>query len=444
VAESLGQPLMPWQRMVADVGTELLDDGRPAYRTVVVHIPRQSGKTTLTLGWELQRALAWDEPQRIAYTAQTGLDARRKLLDDQVPLLERSPLRATVERVHRAQGNEAIVFRTGSRIDVLATTESAGHGKTIDLGVIDEAFADADDRREQALLPAMATRSHAQILVVSTAGTDGSVYLRRKVDEGRLAAQDQLTSGIAYFEWSADLEHDDPDDPAVWWSCMPALGHTITEDVIRHARKTMSDGDFRRSMLNQWTVSTERLIPPTSWELVCHTDAEPTGDLFFSVDVNPDRSAASIVVAGAGSPNTVEVIDHRPGVSWAVDRVVEVLAQHPRATVTVDGRGPAANLIPQLEQAGVRVVSLAPGEVASACASFFDDVADTKIRVRRHPGLDAAVAGVTRQVTGDSWRFARKDSTDITPLMGAVLALWSAARRTSRLVVPKILDPWSA
>jgi len=131
-------------------------------------------------------------------------------------------------------------------------------------------------------------------------------------------------------------------------------------------------------------------------------------------------------------------------VSWAVDRVVEVLAQHPRATVTVDGRGPAANLIPQLEQAGVRVVSLAPGEVASACASFFDDVADTKIRVRRHPGLDAAVAGVTRQVTGDSWRFARKDSTDITPLMGAVLALWSAARRTSRLVVPKILDPWSA
>ena len=429
--------------MVADVGTEMLPDGRPAYRTVVVHIPRQSGKTTLTLAWELQRALAWDTPQRIAYTAQTGLDARRKLLDDQAPMLERSSLRGTVERVHRAQGNEAIVFKTGSRIDVLATTESAGHGKTIDLGVIDEAFADADDRREQALLPAMATRAHGQILVVSTAGTDGSVYLKRKVDEGRLAARDGDTSGIAYFEWSADMDAD-PDDPATWYGCMPALGHTISEDVVRHARKTMSDGDFRRSMLNQWTVSTERLIPATSWELVCHSDVAPAGELFFSVDVNPDRSAAAIVVAGAQAPHTIEVIEHRPGVSWAVDRVVEVMAKHPRATVTVDGRGPAANLIPQLEQAGVKVVTLSPGEVATACASFFDDVADTKVQVRRHPSLDIAVGGVTRQVMGDSWRFARKDGTDITPLMGAVLCLWSASRRAARTVVPKILDPWSA
>jgi lactam utilization protein B len=99
-----------------------------------------------------------------------------------------SPLKVAVEKVLRAAGNEAIVFKNGSRVDVLASTEAAGHGRTVDLGVIDEAFADTDYRREQALLPAMATRPAAQILVVSTAGTEASVFLKHKVDTGRAAA----------------------------------------------------------------------------------------------------------------------------------------------------------------------------------------------------------------------------------------------------------------
>lgn len=443
VAEALGQPLMPWQRFVADVGTELLADGRPAYREIIVTIPRQSGKTTLTLAFEMQRALAWQSAQRIAYTAQTGSDARKKLLDDQVPIIMASTLRHAVDRVHRAQGNEAVIFKGGSRIDVLASSDSAGHGKTIDLGVIDEAFADIDDRREQAILPAMATRRAAQMIVVSTAGTDASAYLRRKVDAGRSAVDRGENTGIAYFEWSSDFESADPDDPRTWWSCMPALGHTITEDVVRHARQTMSDGDFRRSMLNQWTVAAERLIPATVWESVCRHDAEPNGRLFFAVDVNPERSAAAIVVAGDADKPTVEVIEHRPGVSWAVDRVVEIAGRRQGSTVTVDARGPAASLVPQLEQAGVRVVGLSPGEVAAACAAFFDDLADSKIQIRRHLGLDAAAAAATRQVSGDSWRFARRDGSDITPLMAAVLASWSATRRRPVSPRPAILDPWS-
>lgn len=439
VAEALGQPLMPWQTLIAEVGTELLDDGRPAYREIVVTVPRQSGKTTLTLALEVQRALAWDVPQRIAYTAQTGADARKKLLDDQVPILMGSPLRKAVARVHRAQGNESITFTGGSRIDVLASSESAGHGKTLDLGVIDEAFADIDDRREQAILPAMATRANAQIVVVSTAGTETSAYLRRKVESGRSAVGAGADTGIAYFEWCAE-EDADPDDPATWWSCMPALGHTISEDVVRHARQTMSDGDFRRSMLNQWTVTTERLIPATVWDAACRPDAAPDGKLFFALDVNPERSAAAIAVAGQAGG--VEVIEHRAGVGWCVQRVAEIAAAH-GGTVTVDARGPASSLVPDLEQAGVRLVLVQPGEVASSCMSFFDALADGTVAVRRHPGLDAAAAAVTRQVSGDSWRWARRDGSDITPLMAVTLAAWSATKRQPASVTPGIVDPWS-
>ena len=118
---------MPWQRYVADVGLELLEGTAiPAYREIVVTIPRQNGKTTLTLAFEIQRALGWGGPQSIAYTAQTGKDAREKLLNDQAPLLvaKTSSCRKGVARVLRGVGNEAITFVTGSRILESSTNHS--------------------------------------------------------------------------------------------------------------------------------------------------------------------------------------------------------------------------------------------------------------------------------------------------------------------------------
>src|SRR5205809_710682 len=50
VARLLRMPLLPWQRVVADVAGELVDGGgRFAYPLVVVVVPRRAGKTALTL-----------------------------------------------------------------------------------------------------------------------------------------------------------------------------------------------------------------------------------------------------------------------------------------------------------------------------------------------------------------------------------------------------------
>src|SRR5439155_13341340 len=121
----------------------------------------------------------------------------------------------------------------------------SGHSKTLDQAVMDEIWADEDDRREQGLRPAMVTRPDAQLLVCSTAGTQASTVLNRKVTTGRLAAEENSGHGIAYFEWSAP-EDWDPDDEDSYFSFMPALcpdppcrcgvgqgwKHTITLDVI--------------------------------------------------------------------------------------------------------------------------------------------------------------------------------------------------------------------
>ena len=56
IGEALGQPFMPWQSLIADVGCEIDGDtGLPAYRRVIVTVPRQQGKTTLFLSWQINR-----------------------------------------------------------------------------------------------------------------------------------------------------------------------------------------------------------------------------------------------------------------------------------------------------------------------------------------------------------------------------------------------------
>jgi phage terminase large subunit-like protein len=301
---------MPWQQLVADVGLEIdPETGTLAYREVVFTIMRQSGKSTLVLNFEVDRCFAWGEPQRVGYTAQTGWDARKKLLDDQVPVLQRSRLWPAIEQVYRAAGMEGIRWGSGSRIDVFASNVSAGHGRTLDLGVIDEAFDDEDERREQSLLPAMATRADAQLLVTSTAGTSRSSYLRRKVEAGRHATQLDRGRGIAYFEWAVPAGAD-VDDPEVWWSYMPALGWTIQPDAVAHARQTMTDSEFRRGFCNQWIENADQWLPPGAWE-ACK-DLRPIPDLaqvVLGFDGSFSNDSTALVAVETGDTPHVDVVE---------------------------------------------------------------------------------------------------------------------------------------
>lgn len=435
VAKALGQPLLPWQRLVADVGTELID-GIPAYREIVVTVPRQAGKTTLVLSIQLQRCLGWSSPQRVVYTAQTGQDARKKLLDDQVPLLRSSTLWPAVAKVNRAQGNEGVVFRNGSRIDVAANTEYAGHGKTLDLPVLDEVFADVDDRREQAVLPAMITRPAAQLLVVSTMGTDESIYLNRKVELGRSFVEAGRTDGVAYFEWSAAPD-DDPADPAVWMSCHPGLGHTIRMQEFKHAHETMSSGEFLRAMLNVKSVAEHRVIPTLAWDAVNSDDVLVDVPVCFAVEVSTSR--ASAVVVAAAADGSLELVDQGPGATWAASRAVD-LATRFNAPVVLDTGGPAAGLKLELEAAGVQVVGLNTRDVVNACSAFYDAVIEGRVAIRQDVALDAAVSAVSKRRVGDSFVWARSTlESDTSAVMAASLAFYAA---TQRSVEPAIWAMW--
>lgn len=437
IGAALGNPFMPWQRQVADVGGEIDPyTGLPAYREVIITIPRQSGKTTLFLTWQINRCLSprWEQPQRSVFTAQSGKDARDKWLDELYPLIKQSPLHRFTEHMNRGMGNESVAWKTGSLIRLLSTSASSGHSKTLHQAVLDEIWHDTDDRREQGLRPAMITIPDAQLLVCSTAGTESSVVLDRKIRAGRAAVAEDTGNGVAYFEWSAPDDWD-PADEESYYRFMPALcpdppcrcgdgwRHTMTIEAIRAERAAMEPAEFARAYGNVSSSTAEKfaVIPEHAWRRVVDPVAAPSGTLRFAVDCLPGREAASITACGGG---VIELVAHDAGVGWLVPRAGE-LARHWDGVVVVDASGPAAYVADELERDGVRVERVASGDVVAACSRIHDDIADGRARFRPDPDglMEAAVAGLAKRPVGDRYVWSRNaSSADITPFMSATLA----------------------
>jgi len=223
--------------------------GRPAYRDVIVSVPRQSGKSTTVLALIVWRMTEFPG-SRVMYGAQTRTAARLKMLESWWPRLVSSPLGADL-RLFRGFGNETISHANGSVLQLLSASESAGHGETVDLAVIDEAWVHRDAHVEQAVRPAMVTRKDAQLWALSTAGTWRSEWWKGKLDAGRAAAEMGVDAGVCCFDWSAPADAN-PADPATWRACMPALGRLADEKTVRADLAAMGLEEFRRAYLNQW------------------------------------------------------------------------------------------------------------------------------------------------------------------------------------------------
>jgi len=332
--------------------------------------------------------------------------------------------------VRRTNGSEAIKWTNKSLWSLMATTEKSGHGATIDLAVLDEAFAQVDNRVEQAVKPAMMTRSEPQFWVVSTAGTNESIYLNEKIEDGRARAAAGLTTGVCYFEWSAP-EDLDPLDPETWKLCMPALGHTVTLEAIAADFTSMPLPEARRAYLNQtrntraadpWQVITE-----AQWAACCDPNSTEDGRFAFAVDVTPDRSMTAIGAAAWRSDGSihVEIGEYRPGTHWVAEWLTTRHSRLSHIPVTIDPGSAAGSLIPDLEARNIPVRIINARKHAQACGQFFDRATTATLRHRgSQPELSSALAGAKKRNLGEAWAWHRRDtSVDVSPLVAVTLAV---------------------
>lgn len=422
IGAAFGTPFMPWQQLVADVALEAHPDtGRLLRRLVVVTVPRQEGKTSLTRALAVWAALRGNR-RRVMTTAQSRQDARAIHWEETADALAASRLAPLVAHVDKGAGREHIRFHNGSRIQIFSPNETGGHGLPNVCSIVDEAWS-LTEAVIQAVQPAQQAQPDPQLWIVSTAGTEESLMLRRYVEMGRTGE-----APMVYFEWSAP-EEADPDDPAVWRAAMPALGLTIDEDTVASDRATMKDGDFRRADLNQWTARDERKIPAEWWKACEDTASALAGPLCLAADIAADRSAGAIAAAGPSRSGRIhlEVIDHRKGTDWMAGRLRALAGRHHPRHVAILTTGPSATLVEELQRAGQALLSPTATSWSAGCAGLFDAVRDRTVAHRGQPALDLAMAGAGTRAVGDGWSWsARASSGDVSPLTAVNLAWWAA------------------
>lgn len=411
VAAAMGTPLMPWQRLVADVAGEVLPSGRFRHPLVVISVPRQSGKTTLVQALGVHRALAAGR-RRVWYTAQTGKDAAEKWAEMvDVIRADGSPLRDLTLKERKTNGKESLPFCNGSTFAPHPPTKDGLHGKQSDLNLIDEAWSHDEPAGRalmQAIVPTQTTRPTRQTIILSTVGDAASSWFHRYVDRGLQG------DGVALFDWGVDREIA-ADDLAAIAAVHPAYGFTLDDQALIDARAQIEgDGEFVRAYGNLRTGASERTISAPAWLAGSTLDRIPLGSpVAFGVAVAEDRSDAAIVVGAVvdGRP-LFEVVDNRPGTSWVTPRLLQLVGKWRvggrQPAVAIDRIGPAGNVAQEAEKAKVELVPLSTALVAAGVDDVLARLVEThklgqpaRLGYRPHEGLDGAVAVAVVRNSGD-------------------------------------------
>lgn len=472
-AELLGIELYPWQKWVLIHGLELLPSGEFRFKTIIVEVARQNGKTLLMVVLGLWRMFQFGA-SRIISAAQSLGDAE-DTLDEAFAIAAWNPVlryflpdnpRADEEDDayngayrSRANGKPAMELALAPKPEALdlaakmpiwslaVTSRKGGRSKSADLTLLDELREHLDWEAWNAIVPTSRNRPQSQAWGFSNAGDPRSVVLR-SLRESAIKQIDDETSGesrTAFFSYSA---HPDADvlDPAAHAQANPAMGYSnLTAESIMAEAKDAITGDnvagFRAECLCQWQdVLIPGKISLQLWESLADPESRraPGADVFVGVDVALDGRWAHVAIASQREDGLwhVEIVASRAGYRW----VPAWLAARKTApwfsgTVGMQVRGSAsAALVPLLEEAGIDVAEWQGTDMSSSVLGFVTEVKNRGIRHRDQPVLTVSIEGAVEKRRGDIFIWDReKSATDAAPTVAANIAWWMATRREATI-----------
>lgn len=430
----LGFELIPWQRWLLIHALELLPDGRFRFRTVLVLVARQNGKTTLVEVKNLWKMFVLQVPLVIG-TAQ-NLDVSEESWDKAVEIVESVPeLLAEVAKdggVVRVNGKKTLKLTHGSRWKVAAASRKGGRGLSGDDVNLDELREHHTWDSWAAVTKTTMARRKAQIWAFSNAGDDRSVVLNDLQDKAQAALLDpdsDATMGI--FEWSAP--DDCPiDDPQMWRLANPSMGYPqgISVEALRAALETDPEPIFRTECLCQRVPDLEpSKIPLTAWVKCGDAKSTIAGGLVLSWEVSWDRSWGAIGVAGHRSDGTphIELIDYLEGTDWMPGRMGELAKRHRPLAVVFNPAGPGASLLNDITErlpTKLDPVPMTARDQANACGRIYDAATTGQLRHLGDPRLLDALRKSTTRVLVDAWAWdMRRSAGEISGLCVVTNAL---------------------
>ena len=463
LAFDAGLDLDDWQAFCLEESLRVRPDGRWSAFEFGSCVPRQNGKGGI-IEARLLAALYLTESNLSIYSAHnfdTSLEHLRRMeyLITETPRLSKhltTNKAGTVNGIKYQHGTEGIDLKGDRRLRFRTRTKGGGRGFACDgVLVLDEAMV-ISEAMFGALFPIMSGKTlekpgpqiwYAGSAVDQVIHEHGVVFAR--VRERALAEKGER---LGYLEWSVD--EDDPSqvpdrvlsDKAAWAQANPALGIRIAADYIE---QTEFDAMDRRTFaverlgIGDWprTDHTTTVLDLKLWAECEDGMSQVQDPVCLAFDVSPDRFS-SVAVAGRRADGLahIEVIASRRGTSWVAEYVAERVQRHRPQVVVCDAYGPAASLIPALENMSIEVQAMTSSEHGRACGQFVDQVEAGTLRYRPDDVLANAVKAAQTRPLGDAWAWSRKGSSgNISPLVACTLALSAALTQPERrpmLVLP--------
>jgi hypothetical protein len=399
---------------------------------VVMSIPRQVGKTftvgsiifalcilfpRLTVLWTAHHTRTSDE----TFQAMYALSLRRKVAPH-------------IAARRRANGQQEIRFRNGSRIMFGAREQGFGRGfAEVDIEVFDEAQILNESALED-MVAATNQAKHPAGALLFYMGTPprpkdpGEAFTNK-----RKKALSGTSKDMVYVELSADPDAD-PDDRAQWAKGNPSYPTRTPEESMQRLRENVgSDESWFREGLGVWDESNvPSAIDPAVWAPLADPDPPAPSVPAFGVATAPDGSWSAIGVAWLrpdGLPH-VMLADYRPGSAWLADRRAELLKKWPGASFTLDTA--SRGLVPDAQEPSENVQAQAHGAFA---------VAVEGARVRHSldaAGIPGSGKALNTSIPASRWKpqgntrvLDRKGSADISPLIAVALAAHSLTTQTT-------------
>ena len=452
-ARSIGVKLHPWQRWLLIHAGELDAAGEHhRFRTVVVLVARQNGKTLVKMVRTLWRMYACDV-RLIAGTAQDLSQAREVMNEGLVPMIVANPTLS--ERFdpdnedqdarrgiwHKTLNDEYFRLDSrwrggraigphGPRYLIKALNRRAGRGLwDVDEVNIDELREQTDFAGWSSISKVVMAAPDAQIWCMSNAGDASSLLLNHLRGIGIAGTDPQMF----HAEWSA-ADGCELDDPKAWAQANPSLGYTLTEAAIRSALATDPPSVFRTEVLCQSIPSLNAAVDMQAWA----SCGDPSGstdrlERALCVEVAPDGQHVSAVVA-AELPDDGRVrfelvatwdstTDARRGLRALRDEY------RPKALGWLP-TGPGASLSATLRK--LKATPIKGGAVAEACMTFADYVQARRVL---HPDdglLNAHVSRTSKRGTAKLWEFDVTTGEPIDAARAAAGALHLAVNLRAR------------
>ncbi|MEU5077094.1 terminase [Streptomyces asoensis] len=458
LARLAGLHLDPWQQHVLRVGMGEQPDGSWSSFEVAVNVPRQNGKGGIIEARELWGLFIGGE-ELILHSAHEFKTAKAAFKRVERLIRQTPDLDKRVKTYRQTVGEEGIELHSGQLLRFIARSKGSGRGFTGHCNILDEDMILGDNEMD-ALLPTMAAVEDPQIWYLGSAGIGALSVQLGRLRKRALAAIEvaRPDPSLAYFEWSVDPHvkecpkdctvHDDVESDEAVLKSNPGVGYRLTLEKVAKERATLSKEGYARERLGVGEYPSEEgdawaVIGKDVWEALADEESQPGDPVSFAIDVTPERSHASICVAGrCGDGVHVEVIDNRPGTGWVAARIRELADRHGPRCVVMDPGSPAGSLIAEVTEAlkvdpdapvgedeepllVVPVVAMKTRDVVQSVGQFFDAVAAARISHLDQAPLSTALAGARKRDLGEAWAWARKGvGVDITPLVGVTQARW--------------------